>query len=278
MIHASLREIAEETLLKCESQFYESEVPLSTDEARKRTRPAVERLLTFYHTISTLIPQIKEKSLPLKALEVGTGYGALSLSLAEIFPHFEWTGVEHPKRLYVKDHRFWELFEQSGCHLELCDITTETLPFDDNFFSLITFSEVLEHLPIEKVLFVIGEMHRVLYPGGWIIASSPNLVSLLNRIMFLMGKSIFAPPVPLDAAGGTYGHIHLYTADEFVALCRQLGFEIRQIQYMSRFLKYKQDTRFWQNLAYKICWIIDLLFRPFTKKLADTWYVVLQKS
>jgi tRNA G46 methylase TrmB len=99
MIHASLREIAERTLLKCEIQFYESEVPISTDEARKRTRPAVERLLTFYHTISTLIPQIKEKSLPLKALEVGTGYGALSLSLAEIFPHFEWTGVEHPKRL-----------------------------------------------------------------------------------------------------------------------------------------------------------------------------------
>ena len=121
-------------------------------------------------------------------------------------------------------------------------------------------------------------MHRVLYPGGWIIASSPNLVSLLNRIMFLMGKSIFAPPVPLDDAGGTFGHIHLYTADEFVALCKPFGLEMYQIKHMSRFLKYKQDPRAWKNLAYKILWITDVFSRPLTKKLADTWYVVLKKS
>jgi 2-polyprenyl-3-methyl-5-hydroxy-6-metoxy-1,4-benzoquinol methylase len=277
MTHASLREIAEETLLKCEIQFHESEIPLSIDEGRKRTLPAVERLLTFYHTIFTLIPQIKEKSSPLKALEIGTGYGALILSLAELFPNFEWIGVEHPERRYVRNHRYRELFEKSGCQLKICDISKEALPFDDNSFSLITFSEVLEHLPMEKVPFVIKEMHRVLCPGGWMIASSPNLVSLLNRIMFLMGKSIFTPPVPLDYAGGTYGHIHLYTADEFVALCKPFGLEVRQTQYKSRFLKYKRDPRFWTNLVYKICWITDLLFSPFTKKTADTWYVVLQK-
>ena len=60
------------------------------------------------------------------------------------------------------DGRYLELFASSGVQLELCDLTIQQLPFNDNYFSLITFSEVLEHLPLEKVLFVIGEMCRVL--------------------------------------------------------------------------------------------------------------------
>jgi len=272
------REVAEEMLLKCERHFFESDPPISVEEAKKRTRPAVRRLLTIFHMISPLTEQIKEKSLPHRVLEIGTGYGALIFSLAKVFPNFEWSGVEHPNRRYLKDKLYVEFLRQFKCHLEICDLTQQLLPFEDDYFSLITFSEVLEHLPIEKVLFVIKEMQRVLCPGGWIVASFPNLVSLFNRVAILRGKGIFAPPVPLEYAGGTFGHIRLYTAEEFVDLCRPFGLQVQQIQHSSRFLKYKQNPRFWKKIAYKIFWVAEILCRLITKKLGDTCYVVLQKS
>jgi len=232
----------------------------------------------MFDMISPLMELIKVRGLPGRGLELGTGYGALILSLAKLFPGFEWSGVEHPKRRYLKNKKYWNLFDEYKCHLKPCDLTQQPLPFENENFSLITFSEVLEHLPIEKVLFVIKEMQRVLCPGGWIIASSPNLVSLLNRLAIVRGKGIFAPPVPLEYAGETYGHIHLYTAEEFVALCRRFGLQVRQTYHSSRFLKYKQSPRFWKKLAYKLCWVAEVLCRPITKMLGDTWYVILQKS
>ncbi len=278
MNNTQFREVAEEMLLKCELQFFESDPPISIDEARRRTRAAVKRLVTIFHMIYSNIEEIKENPLPNRGLEIGTGYGALILSLARLFPEFEWNGIEHPERRYINDKKYLELFHQFDCHLKICDLTQQQLPFGDDYFNLILFSEVLEHLPIEKVLFVIKEMQRVLCRGGWIIVSSPNLVSLLNRIAILRGKGIFAPPVPLEYAGGTFGHIHLYTAEEFVALCRPFGLQVRQVQHASRFLKYKQHPIFWKKLAYKICWFVEVLCRPITKKLADTWYILLQKS
>lgn len=277
MSDTQLRRLAEEMLLKCELQFFESDPRISADEAKKRTRAAVKRLLTIFRIIFPLMEKAKEKSLPRRALEIGTGYGALILSMAKLFPEFEWNGVEHPERRYVRDKFYLQLFHQFRCHLELCDLTQQPLPFEDDHFSFIIFSEVLEHLPIERVVLIIKEMQRVLCPGGWIVASSPNLVSLLNRLAILCGKGIFAPPVPLEYAGGTFGHIHLYTAEEFIALCKPFGLEVRHIEHASRFLKYKQSPKFLKETAYKICWIIEIFCRPITKKLADTWYVVLQK-
>ncbi len=277
MNNTQFREVAEEMLLKCTLLFSENDPPLSVDEVRKLTRIDVKRLTTIIHMVYPSIKKLKETQLPNRGLEIGTGYGALILSLARLFPEFEWSGIEHPARRYTKGKEYLELFHQFDCHLKICDLTEQQLPFADNHFSFISFSEVLEHLPMEKVLFVIKEMQRVLCRGGWIIVSSPNLVSLLNRIAILRGKAIFAPPVPLEYAGGTFGHIHLYTAEEFVALCWPFGLQMRQVQYASRYLKYKQGSVFWKKVAYKICWLAEILCWPITKKLADTWYILLQK-
>ena len=77
-----------------------------------------------------------------------------------------------------------------------------------------TFSEVLEHLPLERVNFVLSELARAVHPGGILIVSSPNQASLENRIRLLKGKSILEMPDEMDHAKETFGHIRLYTMAE----------------------------------------------------------------
>jgi len=58
------------------------------------------------------------------------------------------------------------------------------LPFADETFDLIVSDFVFEH--IAKPALVSTELHRILKPGGWICARTPNrycLVSLLTRLI-----------------------------------------------------------------------------------------------
>ncbi len=58
------------------------------------------------------------------------------------------------------------------------------LPFADGTFDLIVSDFVFEH--IADPLFVSGELRRVLKPGGWICARTPNkycVISLLTRLI-----------------------------------------------------------------------------------------------
>jgi len=48
----------------------------------------------------------------------------------------------------------------------------QALPFADNSFDLVTCLEVLEHLEDDET--AVGEISRVLKPGGYLIASVPN--------------------------------------------------------------------------------------------------------
>jgi len=63
------------------------------------------------------------------------------------------------------------------------------LPFPDNSFDLVLFSEVLEHLTFcPRTIF--REISRVLRPEGKIILTTPNLCRLNNILSLLAGQSI----------------------------------------------------------------------------------------
>jgi predicted SAM-dependent methyltransferase len=46
---------------------------------------------------------------------------------------------------------------------------TAALPFGDAAIAKIQSQDVFEHLPFEKVPFVLDEVHRVLKPGGGLV-------------------------------------------------------------------------------------------------------------
>jgi hypothetical protein len=62
----------------------------------------------------------------------------------------------HPDRRYFNRPDFQQAIRDYKCQLVGVDFVHEPLPFPDQHFSMITFSETFEHLPVERLNFVLG--------------------------------------------------------------------------------------------------------------------------
>jgi len=79
-----------------------------------------------------------------------------------------------------------------------CDITNK-LPFADNTFDYVLLLEVIEHL--RNPYAVISEINRIIKENGFLILSTPNILSLKSRFRFIFegGYEYFREP-PFDQA------------------------------------------------------------------------------
>ncbi len=69
---------------------------------------------------------------------------------------------ERPREGYINLDK-----EKYFPHVDItCDVEEEKLPWPDNYFEEVYCRCVLEHLRIDKIDFVVSEMHRVTKPGG----------------------------------------------------------------------------------------------------------------
>jgi len=87
------------------------------------------------------------------------------------------------------------------------------LPFSDNTFDVVVFSEVIEHIPKNSEDHALEEIKRVLKPKGILILSTPNKHPL---------------SILLDPAYFISGHRH-YSMDELKLLLEKSKFEIINI-------------------------------------------------
>lgn len=88
---------------------------------------------------------------------------------------------------------------KNGIDAKTVNVESEKLPYESNFFDLITCMEMLEHLFNASLL--LSEVRRVLKPGGYVYVTVPNDVyRLKKRLGVLVGKYF------LDL-----GHNNLYT-------------------------------------------------------------------
>ena len=72
--------------------------------------------------------------------------------------------------------------ERLGCQGHWVDVDVEPLPFPDQSFDTVVFSEVMEHVRFPQKAF--GEIRRVLKPAGRLIGSVPNSFRFRNRLRF----------------------------------------------------------------------------------------------
>jgi 2-polyprenyl-3-methyl-5-hydroxy-6-metoxy-1,4-benzoquinol methylase len=71
-------------------------------------------------------------------------------------------------------------------------VDREPLPFPDDSFDGVLFTEVLEHLLYDPRK-LVDEIHRVLRPHGELIVSTPNVLRIENRIKIILGQNIYPP-------------------------------------------------------------------------------------
>jgi SAM-dependent methyltransferase len=121
--------------------------------------------------------------------------------------------VESPE--YGERHRF-----VCACF----DAETERFPFDDDSFDLVIWSEVIEHLTKDPV-HTLGQIHRVLKPGGCVVISTPNSSRADNVIALARGHNIY-DPYHLGAVLGGSRHSREYTYQELTDLVKGCGFAV----------------------------------------------------
>lgn len=161
-------------------------------------------------------------------IDLGCAYGGLTKFVSEYL---------HVSKVYGVDLDESRLSEARlrGINTYRVNLNDESLPFRDNFFDLVTSFGVLEHLTYFDNL--INESFRVLDCSGYLIISTPNLGSYINRIALLFGyqprdieisskTSIRFLPI---YGGEPIGHIRSATLDSIKHLLRHYGFSIVKV-------------------------------------------------
>ncbi len=98
-----------------------------------------------------------------KVLDLGCAFGFATLKLAR--KGYTTVGVDNSARYIAWAQRR----HPNGTYLQA---SAESLPFEDDCFDAVLFLDVLEHVVDQNA--VIGEIQRVLKPGGTLILSVPH--------------------------------------------------------------------------------------------------------
>lgn len=102
------------------------------------------------------------------------------------------------------------------------DIENDLLPFEDNSFDAIYFTEVLEHIAIKNPKYILPEFLRVLKPGGIFVLSTPNICNISNVFSLMNGKNVFWHNEIFY--GSLDRHNREYTPQEVLDLVTNVGF------------------------------------------------------
>lgn len=150
---------------------------------------------------------------PARVLDVGAGEGYFSRQLRE-------RGYAVEACDYLQD-----IFKAPEIPFHKADLN-ESIPLPDHTYDIVVTIEVLEH--IENHVRFIREMLRVLKPGGLLVMSTPNILSLPSRWHFFLYGYTDCAPRPLDPSLEAYymQHINPIGMDQIQFLVERFGGEI----------------------------------------------------
>jgi SAM-dependent methyltransferase len=125
--------------------------------------------------------------------------------------------------------------EKVGIETHWADLD-QPLPFGDGNFDVVVAGELLEHLRDPRG--VVGEVRRVLRPGGTFVASVPNAYRLKNRLRFLLGRKPEDDPT----------HLQMFAPHDVRALLA--GFEEPRLHFIAGRLVALQPRLFANDIVF----------------------------
>ncbi len=146
-----------------------------------------------------------------KVLEIGCASGRISKRLAN--NGCTVTGIEIDEDSSYEARKYCQ--DVINADIE----TLEDLGYPDNYFDVILFSNVLEHLrsPLE----VIKKLKKYLNKNGYIVVALPNIANIFIRMKLLRGKFEYEESGILDNS-----HLRFFTEKSARELLSEGGFNI----------------------------------------------------
>ncbi len=193
-----------------------------------------------------------------RVLEISSFLGVLDIALAKM--GFEVHTFDIPEfqnnRTLKKFYEEYHVHSSSGY---LHEVWKNALPYPDNHFDAVLFSEVIEHLNFNP-LPLFQEMSRILKHGGILYITTPNQVNLTNRFKISMGRSIrnsiTDSVIQVDKSRQTICGIHWreYTVRELTDLLEATGFTKTHHTYS--FMGQKSSSPLLKKFFYAACSLI----------------------
>jgi len=124
------------------------------------------------------------------------------------------------------------------------NIEADPFPYADGSLDCVLFCEILEHLLLDPDR-AVGEMARIVKPGGFLVISTPNATRLPKLYSLALGRNVYDGYSP----HGPYGrHNREYTLSEVIELMGRHGFEadhvdVRNVEPLARRFTYLQWLR-----------------------------------
>lgn len=186
--------------LDCESM--KNPKPMSFSKQVDKTEAKGEHKFYFSFTKN----YIKNK----KVLNIGSWTGPYELLINNYASSITSTDIED-KALKV--------LKKNLPKVNIVNAPSHNLPFDVNTFDIVTFFDVIEHIPIGYELATLQEINRVLKKNGYLFLATVNKNFWSNL---------------LDPAYWLAGHRH-YTKSQLTTMLSDSGFKTEEVQLVGSF-------------------------------------------
>lgn len=162
-----------------------------------------------------------------RMIDLGCGNGGITPLLKEKLEAKNVYGVDiDEEAIFVA--------RQRGVKAYLLNLSEDKLPFPDEYFDLAISFEVIEHLVNPDNM--LKEAYRVLRRGGYLLISTPNLASWVNRLVLLLGyqpynvevstETMIGVPIRKGVFADPAGHIRAFTLRALKRALEHYGFHI----------------------------------------------------
>ena len=122
--------------------------------------------------------------------------------------------------------------ETFSCPVDLFDAERDPFPYPEGHFRTVLCCELIEHLATDP-MFMMAEINRVLCPGGYLILTTPNIVSLrsVQAVVHGYNPALFHSYIKPNADGTVDPrHSREYTPGEISLLMQISGFEVELLE------------------------------------------------
>jgi SAM-dependent methyltransferase len=190
-----------------------------------------------------------------RVLEISSFLGVMDIALAKMGCEVHTYDIPE----FQNNSTLNKLYKEYNVHPSsgfLHEVWENELPYPDNHFDGVIFSEVIEHLNFNP-LPLFQEMNRILKQDGILYITTPNQANLMNRFKILTGRSIrnsiADSVIQVDQTRQTICGIHWreYTLSELNELLEVTGFTITRHKYS--FMGQKSTSPLLKKFFYVTC-------------------------